>query len=643
MTGTLHLIFKTHLDLGFTGRASQVRAQYHDHFIPMALDTGEHFRAEGGRDFIWTTGSWLIWDHLETQSAEKVRRLERAIADGLIRWHALPFTTHTELMSPRLFREGIGIARELDRRFGLTTRAAKMTDVPGHTLGAVKIMAEEGIEFLHLGVNSASPVPDVPPVFHWQAPSGASVVVMYQPSYGALQRVDGVPDAIAFAHTNDNTGPQGITQVIEHHREAERIAPDLTVRAASLDDYWSSLKPHAARLPVVTQEIGDTWIHGTASAPTRIRRFLAAQRAFDGWDAVTPARRAFARKLMEVPEHTWGVDIKIFLRDEAAFDRTAFEEARRTNPRFAITEAAWAEQDRIVDEALAHLTPEDRAACVPVPAPAISGQAAALTDQAVIGPFTLSFDPATGAVRSLRHHGKPLLTARPDSPGLFAFSQQSFDAADLFASVDSYLTARPDWAWRDHLKPGFENAQTAQTASFLTQDPHLIRDTTALHVTASMPPDAVRDFGAPPTVMTTYAADGDTLTVTLTLHGKAANRQPEAGFWHVEPLLAPGTLRLTKMGLTHDPRDVVTGGNRQLHSVASMTFDSTEGAELTLTPLDAPLFQLSSQPFLAFTKASPDPDQGGRFVLFNNKWGTNFSMWSEGDMTFRIRLSVGQT
>jgi hypothetical protein len=642
MSGTLHLIFKTHLDLGFTGRASAVREQYHDHFIPMALDTGEHFRVEGGREFIWTTGSWLIWDHLETQSAEKVRRLERAIADGLIRWHALPFTTHTELMSPRLFREGIGIARELDRRFGLTTRAAKMTDVPGHTLGAVKIMAEEGIEFLHLGVNSASPVPDVPPVFHWQAPSGASVVVMYQPSYGALQRVEGVPDAIAFAHTNDNTGPQGITQVIENHREAARLAPDLTVRAASLDDYWSSLRPNAARLPVVTQEIGDTWIHGTASAPARIRHFVAAQRALDGWDEVTPARRAFARKLMEIPEHTWGVDIKIFLRDETAFDRPAFEEARRTNPRFAITEAAWAEQDRIVAEAIAHLTPEDRAACSTVAAPVVAGKAATLTDPSEIGPFSISFDPATGAVRFLHHHGKPLLTARPGSVGLFAFSQQSFDAADLFASVDSYLTARPDWAWRDHLKPGFEKTQTARTATFLTEDPNLTRDTAALHVSTSMPPDAVHDFGAPRMVTSSYEAIGDTLTVTLTLHGKAANRQPEAGFWHVEPLLAPGTLRLTKMGLTHDPRNVVPAGNRQLHGVTSVEFESAQGARLTLTPFDAPLFQLSSQPFLGFTKDLPDPDQGGRFVLFNNKWGTNFSMWSEGDMTFRMTLTVGR-
>jgi len=109
MTPTLHLIFKTHLDLGFTGYAADVRRQYHDYFIPMALDTGEHFLRENPDrpQFVWTTGSWLVWDHLQTQSADKVRRLERGIENGIIRWHGLPFTTHTELMSPALVREAL--------------------------------------------------------------------------------------------------------------------------------------------------------------------------------------------------------------------------------------------------------------------------------------------------------------------------------------------------------------------------------------------------------------------------------------------------------------------------------------------------------------------------------------------------------
>jgi hypothetical protein len=168
-----HLVFKTHLDIGFTDHAERVRRQYHEQFIPQAIATGEHFFAENPErpQFIWTTGAWLIWDHLNSQGPDSVRRLERAIERGLITWHALPFTTHTELMSPALFRAGLSYAQELDARFGRRTTAAKMTDVPGHTLGMVPLLAEAGVRFLHLGVNTASPVPDVPPIFRWRAPA----------------------------------------------------------------------------------------------------------------------------------------------------------------------------------------------------------------------------------------------------------------------------------------------------------------------------------------------------------------------------------------------------------------------------------------------------------------------------------------
>ncbi|MGO8565506.1 hypothetical protein ACC743_40025, partial [Rhizobium ruizarguesonis] len=56
---------------------------------------------------------------------------------------------HTELMSPDLFRAGLSYSQELDRLFGKTTIAAKMTDVPGHTLVMVPLLCEAGIRFLH--------------------------------------------------------------------------------------------------------------------------------------------------------------------------------------------------------------------------------------------------------------------------------------------------------------------------------------------------------------------------------------------------------------------------------------------------------------------------------------------------------------
>src|SRR5690606_31218346 len=214
-----------------------VRRQYHEQFIPQAIATGEHFFRENPEApaFIWTTGAWLIWDHLQSQDSGKVRRLEQAIERGLIAWHGLPFTTHTELMSPALFRAGLSYARELDQRFGKATLAAKMTDVPGHTLGMVPLLAEAGIKFMHLGVNTASPVPDVPPIFRWRASGGSEVVVMYQASYGATDFAAGSDIGLSFAHTNDNIGPQSVRQTVEALRALQHAHPDAETVASTLD------------------------------------------------------------------------------------------------------------------------------------------------------------------------------------------------------------------------------------------------------------------------------------------------------------------------------------------------------------------------------------------------------------------------
>lgn len=271
----IHLVFKTHLDIGFTEHAAKVRRLYHERFIPQAIETGEHFWREDPQQkmFVWTTGAWLIWDHLQTQDPARVALLEQAIARGTIRWHALPFTTHTELMSPALFEQGLSISQELDKRFGVTTRAAKMTDVPGHTIGMVPLMARAGIRFLHLGVNAASPVPDVPDVFRWRAPDGSEVVVMYQNSYGATHFPKGMAEGLSFAHTQDNVGPQSVSQTLEVHRAAARENPGLRIEARSLEDFGALLWARRETLPVVAQEMG---IPGsTASAPIRSRQHIS--------------------------------------------------------------------------------------------------------------------------------------------------------------------------------------------------------------------------------------------------------------------------------------------------------------------------------------------------------------------------------
>ena len=86
----LLVLFKTHLDIGFTDLASNVITKYMDDYIPKAIDVAAAFRKEGGKEcFQWTTGSWLIHEYLRTRPADKTKRLCEAIEAGDITWHGL--------------------------------------------------------------------------------------------------------------------------------------------------------------------------------------------------------------------------------------------------------------------------------------------------------------------------------------------------------------------------------------------------------------------------------------------------------------------------------------------------------------------------------------------------------------------------
>ena len=63
------VLFKTHLDVGFTDYAGSIMQKYRTTYIPNALRTARALREEGTGDrLIWTTGSFLIWDYLRHAS-----------------------------------------------------------------------------------------------------------------------------------------------------------------------------------------------------------------------------------------------------------------------------------------------------------------------------------------------------------------------------------------------------------------------------------------------------------------------------------------------------------------------------------------------------------------------------------------------
>lgn len=131
------VMFKCHLDVGFTDTQARVMRKYFDQYYPQALQVAAAMRQLGEDRYVWTTGSWLLYEYLEQATHEQHKRMDQAVADGDVAWHALPFTWETEMLDRSMITGALGLSQSLDRRYGRTTTGAKMTDVPGHSRGLI--------------------------------------------------------------------------------------------------------------------------------------------------------------------------------------------------------------------------------------------------------------------------------------------------------------------------------------------------------------------------------------------------------------------------------------------------------------------------------------------------------------------------
>src|SRR5580704_17158887 len=131
------VMYKCHFDAGFIDTQAAVVRKYFTQYFPQAIRVAEQMRQAGSCRYEWTTGSWLLYEYLEQAAPDDRRRMENAISNGDIAWHALPFSWQTELMDPSMISGALALSKSLDIRFGRTTTGAKMTDVPGHTRGLI--------------------------------------------------------------------------------------------------------------------------------------------------------------------------------------------------------------------------------------------------------------------------------------------------------------------------------------------------------------------------------------------------------------------------------------------------------------------------------------------------------------------------
>lgn len=370
---TVVIVFKTHFDIGYTDMASNVVTRYRTTMIDQALKVVEANRGlPQEQQFAWTLPGWPLKKITEDWPGQSVARKEQvmqAFHDGRFVVHALPFTTHTELLEPEDLVRGMRFSSDLARVSGLPLpRDAKMTDVPSHSWILPTLLRHAGVEFLHLGCNAASRSPQVPRLFWWEGPDGSRLLTMYTAEfYGTgLTPPPDWPYAtwLALTHTGDNHGPPTPDEVGKLLAEAAIKLPGVQVKIGRLSDFSDAILAEQAPIPVVRGDMPDTWIHGPMSDPhgaslaRRVRPTLVAAESLGThlgqWgisvhDPVNALAGAYENSLL-YGEHTWGGAFTwIYGKYVLSYgDAWAME---RAAGRFSRIESSWDEHTAYIEKA----------------------------------------------------------------------------------------------------------------------------------------------------------------------------------------------------------------------------------------------------------------------------------------------------
>ena len=427
-----------------------------------------------------------------------------------------------------------------------------------------------------------------------------------------------------------------------------------------MSEVAAATDPVRDRLPIVTREIGDTWIYGCPSDPPKVAQYREVSRLRQQWIAQYKFASGDATDLNCLSrfslaiEHTWGTDTKTYL-DNDHYKPADLARVLDTKPyetmtfswkekRDDITEGVDSLPTPLRDEArehIAQLTPK-------IPSheglTRLKPHAEVTTEH-----YTIAFD-STGAITRLKNLARGKEWASADHP-LALFTYQTLSEADFAEFLATYVRIKADWAPRDFGKPNIGHfgalshewhPTVTHAWSGDTADAHRI----LLELRIDDHKTAATGLVAWPATMyfeLLLAHDEPAIHLNFTTFKKVENRLPEALWLTFNPAPDsaapnPDAWLLDKSGQPLRPTDVIRGGGRSMHAITEK-ISYTEGQNtLEINTLDAPVVALGNRTPLNFSLDPPTLLQGIHFSLFNNAWGTNYIQWCGGDWQYRFTL-----
>lgn len=409
---TIHVVFSNHLDVGFNERswndhhanegdaacdslyspdgercqplAANVTSEYFNVFFPRAVSMSDASRRSGMR-YTFMVQPWIValfldcansgvrdWRKghneplLNCPNASTVAKFKNAMKRGDIWMQAFPHNGSPETYDASLFDASLRIASRLASSLGISApRTFSQRDETGMTRAILPLLNARNVSFVSLGSGGSTVGHPVLPgsnkaapgtktkgsgVFIWRdVASGAEVIMTADHGYGGGLHVlprSGV--ALYCAWNRDNSGPS--TYVNDMQVELLRKEfPNATILASSFDAFFAEAEKEKDALPIITREIGDTWLYGIPTDPLKNvqfreisrRRANCIERKLCNPEALDFVR--FDRLLTLIPEHTWGLDTTFYLHDYSNWTNVQLE-AAIGQPNYRLTVESWNEQ-----------------------------------------------------------------------------------------------------------------------------------------------------------------------------------------------------------------------------------------------------------------------------------------------------------
>ena len=677
----IYLISSCHLDLGFADSLVNIVNRYFDQHFPEAIKVANDLKQNYTNErLVFTTHAYLIWLYLNCPvtsglhcpNDSSITAFKKAVKAGDIVWHAYPFNAQPEVYDQLLAEFGIQLSFDISKQLDIDFKPNTMSqrDVPGLTRSMIPILTKNGVKAITVGVNGASMPPALPSAFKWtDKTSNTHILAMWHPKgYGgqngvgtdSMVIVPGMSSALAFGIRVDNSGPPSATEVVTNFATLHELYPKAEIVASGYNEFVNELETNSHLLEEHTEEVGDTWIHGVSSDPWKTVQYREMLRLRTECLNINKCSLNdvrfynFSVFLLKYGEHTWGKDVKSYLKDFTDWEDASFQPLMFELNNYNDIVSSWLEQ-RLwsVDYALEALGNHPLRDTIVENLGKLyyNGRFPTLNTNyqpVQCGKFThggisFEFSKAMMAIKSLNDsRGSSNVTfggSAKDDHLLGQLVYNAYNHEDYLYFLNNYLVENTSFAPKDFGKPGLQSVKISNSTPkayycWEKEDKH--NGAYSVLVQGLFSENIVKEYGGPQVVWLEVSLLKVTdpkkpvdINMTLYLVNKSPCRIPESLSFYFRPngsVVDSSKMTVSKLGQYIDVLDVIKNGSKHVHSTdEGVRYNSA--VPLKVKAWDTNVVSVGGTNVFPVPMETPDPDKGFAFNIFNNLWGTNYVMW----------------